>query len=100
MNKYRAKRHNGYASRKEANCAADFQALARAGKIQEYQEQVRFEILPPFAEYKRPLIYIADFSFIEDGRRRVIDAKGFRTPVFKLKKRLMKQLLGIEIEEI
>jgi hypothetical protein len=30
----------------------------------------------------------------------VADAKGFKTPVYRLKKRIMKLLLGIDIREL
>jgi Protein of unknown function (DUF1064) len=109
VSKYHAKRTNGYASKKEANRAAELQALARCGAILALQEQVPFQLLPadPANGYERPLIYIADFCYIappcancEVPIRHVEDVKGFRTPVYKLKKRLMLQLLGVEIEEV
>ena len=39
-NKYGAERKNGYASIREANAALNYQALARAGKIKNYEEQL------------------------------------------------------------
>ncbi len=111
MSKYRAVRTNGYASKKEAQVAADLQLLQRAGKIKNLREQVSFDLLldAPGLGYKLPLRYVADFVFDEDTSgdgfeahwtRVVADAKGFKTPLYKIKKRLMLQLLGIEIREI
>ena len=111
MSKYKAVRTNGYASKKEAQVAADLQLLQRAGKIRDLREQVSFDLLPaaPGLGYKLPLRYVADFVYEEDTsgdsweshwHRVVADAKGMKTPVYKLKKRLMLQLLGIEIREL
>ena len=46
--------------------------------------------------------YQADFVYenVDSGRRVVEDTKGLRTDVYKLKKKLMKAVHGIEIREI
>ena len=111
MSKYRAVRTNGYASKKEARVAADLRLLERAGKVKDIREQISFDLLPAAPElgFKQPLRYVADFVYEElehncewESRwnRVVADAKGFKTPVYKLKKRMMLQLLGIEIREL
>lgn len=100
MSKYHAVRHNGYASKREASKASDLHLLAKAGAITELKEQVRFELLPAGAGYKRPLYYIADFVFVEKGIKKIVDVKGFKTRIYIIKKRLMKQLLGLDIEEM
>jgi hypothetical protein len=43
--------------------------------------------------------YRADFVYVESGARVVEDVKGFRTVVYKLKRRLMLACHGIEIKE-
>lgn len=44
--------------------------------------------------------YTPDFEFVgEHGGWVVMDYKGFRTPVYNLKKKLMKAVFGIEIAE-
>jgi len=43
--------------------------------------------------------YIADFSYEHAGAIVVEDCKGVRTPVYRLKRRLMRALYGIEIVE-
>lgn len=104
MSKYRAIRTNGYASRKEANRAVELRMLADRGIIQDLKEQVRFQLLPANKNlgYSRPLVYVADFVYVEPEFPRTVveDAKGFQTPVYKLKKRLMRQLLNITIAEV
>jgi|ERR1035441_4192632 hypothetical protein len=100
--KYGAKRTDGYASGREALRAAELRILERAGKIGPFNEQVPYTLLPATAEFPRALRYIADFTYVdrETGEVVIEDAKGVRTPVFKLKKRLMKQLLGVDITEV
>lgn len=41
--------------------------------------------------------YYADFTYWEKGKYIVEDKKGVRTPVFNLKKKLLKAILGIDI---
>lgn len=99
-NKYGAERKNGYASIHEANAAVNYQALARAGKIKNYEEQKRITLVPGDGKL-RPIIYIADFYFTDlDGASHVVDAKGFKTQVYRLKKRMASLLLHIDIEEV
>jgi hypothetical protein len=44
--------------------------------------------------------YVADHVYIENGKRVVEDVKGFPTPVYKLKKRLLLAIHGIEVREV
>jgi hypothetical protein len=44
--------------------------------------------------------YEADFQYVSDGQTVTEDVKGFRTPQYKIKKKLMKAIYGIEIQEI
>ena len=44
--------------------------------------------------------FIADAVFFENGKRVVVDSKGVQTPVYRLKKKLMRALLNIEVQEI
>ena len=107
MSKYRAVRTNGYASKREAKRAAELRLLFTSGVILDLREQVAFDLLPaaPVLGYKQPLRYVADFCYRDFmggivGPEIVEDVKGIRTPVYKLKKRLMAQLLGITITEV
>ena len=83
---------------KEANRWCDLLLLQRAGVIQDLQRQVKFVLIPK-QEGERPVYYIADFVYIENGKRVVEDVKGHRTDVYKLKKKLMLYIHGIRIKE-
>ena len=104
-NKYGNKRtfFNGkwYDSAREAGWAANFQAMRDRGLLSNYKEQDRIVLVPRNGKL-RAVVYVADFTFEETmtGRKRVMDAKGYKTPVYRLKKRLAALLLGIEIEEL
>ena len=82
-----------YDSQREANRAAELDMLIRAGEIAGYARQVGFQ-LPGGIEYR------ADFVVLNlDGTYKIEDAKGVRTQVYKLKKRLMADK-GLEIVEV
>lgn len=98
-NKYSAERKNGFASKKEARIAAELQILEKAGKIKDLKMQVPI-VLVEGRDGVRGVTYIADFVFYEGGVKRILDAKGCRTAIFKLKKRLAYLLLGLTIEEV
>lgn len=44
--------------------------------------------------------YVADFVLNIAGKKEVIDVKGMRTPIYKIKKKLMKAIYGIDITEV
>lgn len=44
--------------------------------------------------------YIADFSYYRGDQLVVEDVKGFKTPAYRLKKKLVKALYGIEVVEV
>lgn len=101
--KYHNKKQNGFDSKKEFNRYAELALMQRAGKISDLQRQVRFVLIP--AQYKdgkcvfRSCTYVADFVYIENGEKVVEDVKGFKTPEYIIKKKLMFQLFGILIKE-
>lgn len=88
-----------FASRKEARRYRQLKLLEDANAIQDLQIQVKFPIIKK-SQYGREIRYIADFVYLEDGKIVVEDTKGYRTDVYKLKKRLMAEVHGIEIKEI
>lgn len=98
FSKYRSQRTDGYASKREARRASELELLERLGEIRGLQKQVSFELIPAQAG-ERAVRYIADFVYERQGTQVVEDAKGMKTPVYRLKRRLMKHLLGITIEE-
>lgn len=68
------------------------------GFIKELRRQVRFPLL---VNGQKVSTYIADYVYrrVSDNVEVVEDCKGMRTQHYLLKKRLMKELLGIEILE-
>lgn len=98
--KYHAKRSGKYASKREEKRAWELRILADTGAITDLQEQVPFVLLPSTEDFPRPLRYFADFVYTEGSEVHIEDAKGFQTPEYRIKRRLMKQLLGLEITEI
>lgn len=87
-------------SYKEARRYMELRLLERAGKLKALELQVPFELLPKCGK-NRAVKYVADFVYWDkDGNKIVEDAKGYRTEVYKLKKKMMLALLGIEITEV
>jgi hypothetical protein len=100
-NKYRAQPvvtdEGRFASKKEY---ADWCALKlreKAGLISHLERQVKF---PLSVNAQLVTTFIADAVFFENGKRVVVDSKGVQTPVYRLKKKLMRALLNIEVQEI
>ena len=83
---------------KEANRWCELKLLQRAGKITELERQVPFELIPKH-DGERACTYVADFVYMEDGKKIVEDVKGKRTEVYKIKKKLMLWRYGIKIKE-
>lgn len=86
-------------SKHEANEAVKLEALASRGIIQDLRYQVPFTLVEGRGRIL-PIKYIADFVFTEGGKQRIVDAKGCKTPVYRLKRKLAMLLHGIEIEEV
>ena len=92
MSKYRSKRTNGYSSAKEADYAVILHALERSGKIWDLVEQPVYVLIPAITlrsgKKQRAMTYVSDFAFTDENGRQVHDTKGFKTPVYMLKKKL------------
>lgn len=77
--------------------------MQRKGEISELKTQVPFVLVPPFQlngkKYKG-IRYIADFVYKKDGKVIIEDTKGYRTDVYKIKKKLMAYIHKIEIKEV
>ena len=87
-------------SKKEASRWMELQMLQRAGEIANLRRQVTFELIPK-QEGERSCNYIADFVYTDNtGRTVVEDAKGVRTDVYKIKKKLMLYRYDIRIKEV
>lgn len=68
--------------------------LERSGQISGLERQVVFPIEINGVKICK---YIADFVYFENGNRVIEDAKGYSTPEFKLKAKLMKAIHDADI---
>ena len=90
-------------SRKEANRYIELSSLEKVGKVSDLQCQVKFELIPSqringkVAE--RACHYIADFVYMENGQKVVEDTKGFKTPEYIIKRKLMLWVHKIQVKE-
>lgn len=91
--------------------------LEKAGEISDLRMQVPYELIPAIYEtqevqlktktkqvqklVQRAIYYVADFVYKDtEGNEVVEDVKGFRTAEYRLKKKMMRALLGIQIKEV
>lgn len=106
QSKYKNKKviYNGikFDSQKERNYYIKLKLLEEKGIISNLKLQVKFELQPSFkfnGKTIRAINYIADFTYIQDNKLHIVDTKGVRTEVYKIKKKMM-QYKGYEIEEV
>ncbi len=91
-------------SRHEADRYRELSFLLKTGEIEDLQLQVKYELQPHFrhkGKMIRAINYIADFTYRDKrtGEFIVEDAKGLRTDEYKLKKKMMLYVHGIELKE-
>lgn len=79
----------------------DLKILERAKVIKDLKRQVKFVLIDK-SKYGQEIAYIADFTYQEDGKLIVEDCKSeaTKTPLYKLKKRLLAERYGIQIKEV
>lgn len=104
-NKYHARKTGGHASAKEHRRSCQLRLMQRAGIIANLREQVKYLLIPAQRDpsgklLERECSYIADFVYDRDGATVVEDTKGFRTPEYRIKRKLMLHVHGIRIKEI
>ena len=95
-------------SRHEANRYIELRYMERAHLIKNLQLQRPFVLLGTQKDtdgkvLERPVKYIADFVYTDqDGKTVVEDAKSeaTRTDVYKIKRKLMLAIYGIQIKEV
>lgn len=90
-----------FASKREGIRYVALSLLLRAGKISDLKIQPRYQLV---VNGVAVATYIADFEYLdnESGRLVVEDVKSAptRTPVYLIKKKLMKALHGVDIVEV
>ena len=108
QNKYRNTKViiNGikFDSIKEGERYHELYLLQKAGEISDLRLQEEFVLQnayrsPENGEKKRAIKYLADFTYEVNGERIIEDAKGVKTPVYQIKKKMMESA-GNTIREV
>ena len=85
-------------SKKECRVYQNLLLMKRCGEVLKFDRQVTYK-LPVNGVHV--CSYRADFVVtFKDGRVEVWDAKGYKTDVYLLKKKLVKAVYGIDIKEV
>lgn len=104
-------------SQREAKRYIDLHLLEINGKISNLQRQVKYVLIPTQREpdsigpkggvkkgkvIEKECSYIADFVYLDNEKQETVveDTKGFRTPEYIIKRKLMLHVYGIRIVEI
>ena len=90
-------------SKKEGNIYIKLKLLEKQGLIKDLRMQVKYELQPSFkinGKTIRSINYVADFVYLDNkGIEHIIDVKGYKTEVYKLKAKLFAYKYRKEIEE-
>lgn len=101
MNKYYAKKitidNITFDSTKEASRYCELKLLLKAGKIKDLVLQPVYILQEKFdknGRHYRAITYKADFEYydIEKGKTIIEDTKGYKTEVYKIKKKLFEKV--------
>lgn len=91
-------------SLKEYRRYCELRLLEKAGEITDLQTQVKFVLIPSQKiggkVVERDCSYLADFVYVQDGKKVVEDTKGFKTKDYIIKRKLMLWVHGIRIMEV
>lgn len=104
-------------SKKEGRRYQELKMLQKAGEISNLQRQVKYILIPAQREpdtegprggkikgklLERECSYIADFVYkdVYTGEWVIEDTKGFRTPEYKIKRKMMLYFHNIRIKEV
>jgi hypothetical protein len=88
-----------FASKAEARRYAELRLLLDAGAIYDLTLQPRFDLSVNGVKIGT---YVADFRYVDGETHEILveDVKGVRTPVYRLKAKLVKALYGITVQEV
>ena len=98
-----------FASQKEAKRYSELKLLEKAGEIHSIELQPKYPLIAVRligGGSVKVGDYVADFRYVEAGYRPfqdtvvVEDVKGFKTPVYRLKKKIVEVQYGIQIREV
>lgn len=110
MNKYHNRKTEidgvTYDSAKEARRGAELRMMERAGVISDLCAQVRYTLIPSQKRsgkvVERPVYYVADFVYTENGETVVEDVKSpaTRTREYIIKRKLLLWEYGLQVKEV
>jgi len=101
-------------SKRESKRYMELKRMQDEGLISDLELQKKFLLIPEIRlpdstgprggkikgrQLERPVYYVADFVYQQDGKQVVEDCKGMRTDVYKIKRRLMQEKYNITIKE-
>lgn len=89
-------------SKREADRYLVLKSMEEDGDIEDLRRQVRYELVPAFdvdGKHYRPVYYVADFVYRENGHEVIEDVKGVVTDVYRLKRKLTAYRYGMNIRE-
>jgi|TARA_R110000751_G_scaffold16815_1_gene52810 hypothetical protein len=91
-----------FASKAEGRRYSELKLLEKAGEISKLELQPRYKII---VEGILICTYVADFKFEQRHKSGMFftvveDVKGILTPIYKLKKKLVKAVCGVDIKEV
>jgi hypothetical protein len=94
-----------FSSIKEAKRYEELKNYQEQGKIRGLELQVKYNLQPSFkinGKTIRSFGYICDFQYIDNTTEELVieDVKGYKTEVYKLKKKIFEYKYNIEIKEI
>ena len=91
-------------SKREAARYGQLRLLEKSGQIDTLTLQPKFTLIPSQrnadGKAERPVVYIADFMYRENGEFIVEDSKGFKTPDYVIKRKLLLKEYGITVREV
>ena len=99
-----------FASKREAKRYEELLLLEQAGIIRDLKCQIAYELQPSYKQDNktiRAIQYIADFVYKEKIKSDVCDmweeviedCKGYRTDIYKIKKKMFEYKYGVKIKE-
>lgn len=83
-------------SKKEAKRYVQLTLMEKHGLISDLTLQPRFDLIVNGTKIG---FYKADFQYAQDGKTVVEDVKGMKTPIYNLKKKMIKAIYGFDIFE-
>lgn len=100
VNKYNAKKVTvdgiKFDSIAESKRYSVLKLLERTGEVTELKLQPKYDLI---VNGTKVGFYKADFRYKRNGELVVEDVKGMKTPIYNLKKRMIKAIYGIDILE-